>query len=415
MWDAGDHAYLVTVDNLEGPDVDIFDISDPAHPVKVGGVQPGRAFAGIIPEPVNGHGRVVPPRRDRRGDRRRQVMSVSYWDGGYVMLDVTDPANATYIADSDFAAVDRRLSRRGRPSCRRATPTRPSSPSTTSYLITADEDFNPYTAAAQNSMTARPSSRDAGIDSRRSSPARSSRARQSSSGGPVPATRAVRGRLVGTQIAVVERGRVHLYREGAASRRRRLRGHPRLEPDRRRRLQEALGMRVEGTTRLRLRGRMTGFALLRRGRYNEAACVAGNAGAQAPIALGTLGDTVARVVLRRLGLRPPVRERRGQAPGARHLRHSRGPRPGLRQGFGDLSVHEVAMSQWMPTGRYLSYYSGGFRVMKSWATEIVEVGHFIAAGGNNFWGVQVFEHDGVEYVLASDRDYGLYIFKYTGP
>jgi hypothetical protein len=28
------------------------------------------------------------------------------------------------------------------------------------------------------------------------------------------------------------------------------------------------------------------------------------------------------------------------------------------------------------------------------------------------WGVQVFEHGGVEYVAASDRDDGLYIFRH---
>ena len=47
--------------------------------------------------------------------------------------------------------------------------------------------------------------------------------------------------------------------------------------------------------------------------------------------------------------------------------------------------------------------------------DIVERGHFIDDGGNNFWGVQVFERDGIEYVAASDRDFGLYIFRYTGP
>ena len=39
---------------------------------------------------------------------------------------------------------------------------------------------------------------------------------------------------------------------------------------------------------------------------------------------------------------------------------------------------------------------------------------YIDVGGNNFWGVQVFQHDGQEYVAASDRDFGLYIFRYTG-
>jgi len=43
------------------------------------------------------------------------------------------------------------------------------------------------------------------------------------------------------------------------------------------------------------------------------------------------------------------------------------------------------------------------------------VGRFIDSGGNNFWGVQVFNRGGQEYVAASDRDFGLYIFRYTGP
>jgi len=66
---------------------------------------------------------------------------------------------------------------------------------------------------------------------------------------------------------------------------------------------------------------------------------------------------------------------------------------------------------------YFSYYSGGFRVLRIVDDELVEVGAFIddtGDKGNNFWGVQVFEHEGVEYVAASDRDYGLYIFEYTG-
>ena len=63
---------------------------------------------------------------------------------------------------------------------------------------------------------------------------------------------------------------------------------------------------------------------------------------------------------------------------------------------------------------YFSYYAGGFRVAKIKDGNLREVGSFIARGGNNFWGVQVLRRGGEEYVLASDRDYGLYIFEYTG-
>ncbi len=67
---------------------------------------------------------------------------------------------------------------------------------------------------------------------------------------------------------------------------------------------------------------------------------------------------------------------------------------------------------------YLSYYAAGLRVIDVASGELVEKGAFIdddAPGGNNFWGVEVFTAaaDGQEYVAASDRDLGLYIFKHT--
>jgi len=77
-------------------------------------------------------------------------------------------------------------------------------------------------------------------------------------------------------------------------------------------------------------------------------------------------------------------------------------------------VHEVATSQTRADLAYFSYYAGGFRVTKIVNDRLVEVGHFIDQGGNNFWGVQVFQQGGQEYVAASDRDLGLYIFRYTG-
>jgi hypothetical protein len=45
-----------------------------------------------------------------------------------------------------------------------------------------------------------------------------------------------------------------------------------------------------------------------------------------------------------------------------------------------------------------------------------EVGHYIDPDGNNFWGVALAEdQNGDRIVLASDRDFGLFIFRYTGP
>ena len=47
---------------------------------------------------------------------------------------------------------------------------------------------------------------------------------------------------------------------------------------------------------------------------------------------------------------------------------------------------------------------------------ITEVGRYIDPEGNNFWGVALAEDpNGDRIILASDRDYGLFIFRYTGP
>jgi hypothetical protein len=62
---------------------------------------------------------------------------------------------------------------------------------------------------------------------------------------------------------------------------------------------------------------------------------------------------------------------------------------------------------------YLSYYAGGLRVVEYGEEGLTEVSAFIDEGGNNFWGVEVWHDEhGTKYVLASDRDFGLYVFRY---
>jgi hypothetical protein len=100
--------------------------------------------------------------------------------------------------------------------------------------------------------------------------------------------------------------------------------------------------------------------------------------------------------------------------------------PAFTSGFGDLTVHEVEVPRGDPNEgdladdadsglAYFSWYSGGFRVAEFDGTGIHEVGAFIDQGGNDFWGVALAEDpNGDRIVLASDRDFGLYIFRYTG-
>jgi hypothetical protein len=100
--------------------------------------------------------------------------------------------------------------------------------------------------------------------------------------------------------------------------------------------------------------------------------------------------------------------------------------PDFAAGFGDLTVHEVEVPRGDPNEggpntdddalAYFSWYSGGFRVIDITApAQPMEVGHYIDPNGNNFWGVALAEdQNGERIVLGSDRDFGLFIFRFTG-
>jgi hypothetical protein len=105
-WDTGPKAYAVLADNEDftDGDVDIFDITDPRNPLKIRETglddwpeaQDNLAFG----EQTFIHDVVV-----RRAEGK-WLMLISYWDAGYVILDVTNPAAPVYLRDSDFPATD---------------------------------------------------------------------------------------------------------------------------------------------------------------------------------------------------------------------------------------------------------------------------------------------------------------------
>ena len=89
--------------------------------------------------------------------------------------------------------------------------------------------------------------------------------------------------------------------------------------------------------------------------------------------------------------------------------------PDYAVGFGDLTVHEQAADPTEPL-TYSSYYAGGMRVFSFEGGKITPQGAFIDQDGNNFWGTEQFTtKDGERLIAGSDRDYGLYLFRYTGP
>jgi hypothetical protein len=152
------------------------------------------------------------------------------------------------------------------------------------------------------------------------------------------------------------------------------------------------------------------------GTYDDAACLAATADELAPIEIGTVGEVVRlKYAFNGWGYVHLFSNGEGKLQELDTFAIPEGHDQSLAAGHGDLTVHEVAMSQRSEALAYFSYYSGGLRVARIVNGRLEETGRFIDQGGNNFWGVQVWEKDGKEYVLASDRDYGLYIFEYTGP
>ncbi len=414
-WDAGDKAYAVMVDNDEGADVDIVDITDPRKPKLIAEFDLDERFPQIVQNTPASLVQVFLHDVIVKEIAGRQIMLVSYWDGGYVKLDVTDPINPQYLADSDFTSPDvELLARSGLSENPEGNAHQAEFTKDNTHIIAADEDFSPtFTAASSDdggSFFAVPGDTTPNVAA----------AGQSLIGATKYVGRACLGDAAvpagnGTQIAVVARG-VCTFTEKLAN-------------------VEAAGgyvaaiivnregfdgcgafaMAVEGNIPAVSVERSVGYGLFDQAGYNGASCLAGVANELPGVALGAIGDIV--TLTSRFdgwGYVHLYTNNNGKLVESDTYAIPEAMDPAYADGFGDLSVHEVAVSLQRNDLAYLSYYAGGIRVLKVVGGQLTEVGRFIDERGNNFWGVQTFIHNGVEYVAASDRDHGLYIFKYTG-
>jgi len=412
-WDAGAKAYAVIVDNEEGTDVDIIDITDPKKARLIAEYDLDETFPQITQAGLDEiflHDMVV---KEIAG---RQVMLLSYWDAGYVQIDVTDPLNIAYLSDSDFTTPDPEAAESGLTVPPEGNGHQAEFTGDNAYVIGADEDFGPFALLAENVTDGTEIHASQGSDTPPLGEGQVVTGVSKFAGRACDADPAVLpGDPSVVDIAVVERG-VCTFSEKvanviAAGGYDAVLIFNRTGTDA---CDGALGMSVEGDIyTFGVAPRSEGFAIFDT-TYDDAACLAGTGPAQLPVAIGTTGDTVTFASYFdgwgyvQLFDAATMTERDTYAIPEAHD-------PAYASGFGDLSVHEVATSHQQDDLAYFSYYSGGFRVTRIVDDELVEVGNFIDEGGNNFWGVEVFEHEGVEYVAASDRDFGLYIFRYTGP
>ncbi len=411
-WQDGAKAYAVMVDNEEFADVDIVDITNPRKP-KLIAEHDLEARFGVSEDDarlseVFLHDMVV---KEING---QQIMLLSYWDGGYVLLDVDDPINPVHIANSDFGSADPLLAD-GEVVFPEGNAHQAEFNLGNDLVIAADEDFSPYALIADNTTDGTALTASPGSDTPPLTPG------EQISGTAVFAGRACNGDAIvgapagiGTAIAVVERGACDFTDKVAnvetAGGYDAILIFNRTAEDG---CESSLGMTVAGgIPTFGVAPRSEGFEIFGAA-YDEAVCLAGDGTQLAPIALGAQGDTLEFEAyfdgwgfVRLLDATDMSEIDAYAIPESRNSAYA--------SGFGDLSVHEVAASRQDPGLAYLSYYAGGLRVVEVDAlTGITEVAAFIDEGGNNFWGIETFEQDGVEYIAASDRDKGLYIFKYT--
>ena len=436
MWRAGAKVYLVGVDNDEQTrtDLDIFDITDPTAPKAVAEYDLDQEFGLFEPGEE-----VLDNDRDVDGNYLNTLlhdmvvkeingvptMLASYWDGGYVMLDVSDPANAQYIGDTTFKATD--------PLTGLQKSTGNAHQAEFSYdnrfILGADEDFNTHRALGR-------------VDPGGPDDFAFESFGPADAGPPFTADTVLDGQTVfagkgcapanypdnvggdPTKIALIERGGACAFRTMVQSAE--ARGYRTLlmfNDNTAGQGCEWLGViplqGYTGNTMMLFIPRTIGMRLL--GAYNPQTykCTEGNNANTTPAPAAPMNGK--RVTLRALfdgwGYAHLYRTGSGKLTEVDAYAVDEALDEDFATGFGDLSIHEWATD---PNANiaYSSYYGAGLRVVRFGDSGIEETGHFVDDGGNNFWGVEQFTTDEQQprrLIAASDRDFGLYIFRYTGP
>ena len=413
VWQQGDRAFAVQVDDYEVGDVDIFEITNPRAPRHIAEVglpnwpqAQNAQSAGMGTFPASLHHDVQV--RNIGGSWR---MVLSYWDAGYIVLDVDDPANPRFIEDSDFPDPDT------------LTAFRPPEGNahyaewdrTGRFLLAADEDFDPFRLQGRiasgpfsgETFTAPQGTATPPVD--RDNPLVGPTYFVGRACDPL----AVPAAPSDDAIAVIERGDCGFTVKAASVEARGYQGgivfnSEAGDPP----CEESIGMVVAGVIpMLGVVPRSLGFRILGITGYDPADCPDEDA-SQPPLpSPGTPGARVdIRVLFDGWGYMRLIDANTLAEIDAYAVPEALDER--FAEDFGALSIHETAAD---PTHdlAYLSWYDAGFRVMAFGAGGLQEVGHFIDDGGNDFWGVHVHTTPGGErLVLASDRDYGLYVFRY---
>jgi len=424
-WQAGKRAFAIIVDNEEVTDVDIMEITDPANPVHIKEVSildwPGAHSPLANGESVFLHDMVV-----KKVGANYQAL-LSYWDAGWIVLNVNDPANPVFVNDSNYPDPDALLGF----SPPEGNAHQAEWSQNNKYIIGTDEDFSPNRLRFE--ITSGPNAGFYGggefswtVPISESNPFSGSTVWGGSgceedTNGNGTSDRAEVPSQASTGAAAIAfvRGTCFFSKKVESGQ---LAGYD-----------QVIIVQSHGGTRNGLTP--NGFTCGSQGNvftvtasaicvghraghllFNDTAEYTGSPeGADFP-AIGTLGGSVSATTT-------------FDGWGAIHLLDGKSLQtldsfaidetidPAHATGSGTMSVHEVAMDKELDLG-YLAWYDAGIRVVSFGPEGIEEVGHYVAEGGNDFWGVEAHRLPGdpteQTYILGSDRDSGLWIFRYTG-
>jgi hypothetical protein len=422
IWQAGAKAYAVQVDNQELHDVDIFDITNPRAPQPVVEYDLAAAFPQIVSNSAWGdsifhHDMVV------KNIGGKVMLFASYWDAGYVQVDITDPLKPVYVGDSDFASKD---------------PLTPGEPPEgnghqgelsfdNKYFLAADEDFGPYRVVLKPTTgpyanqqypvgQATESSGQLGPDATVAGKSYYiGRACGQTGGDTLPAPPQA------NTIAIIQRGTCTFQEktESAAAA-----GYVAAVIFN----STAAGNGCDSLVTMAFTNynggipamfvaRSVGFKLLKA--YDPAtyACTPGDPAnsTAAPAGPSNGEDINMSNYFDGWGYAHLYETKAGKWSSKGEWAVPEAIDSRFASGFGALSIHEHATD---PT-EYLSYvanYAAGMRVLKFGPGGLEQMGAFIDKDGNDFWGVEQFTTgDGKRLFLGSDRDYGLYVLEYVGP
>ena len=449
-------AYLVTQDEEDLRDLDIYDITNPRSPRLLSELDLNTFDVAQPPLNLadsNLHDMTVKCMpADSAAYPGRCVMIASYWDGGFVLLDVTDPANPQFILDTDYATIDPELADPSNPNVpagsRGLTPEgnahQAEFTADNRFFIGTDEDFSPYRARV---VTDDGGIYDAGefgwtvpigdLYGTLNGPTVFGGYGCPDDRGSIP-NASVLGTLAADEeaILVLQRGPL---------------GDPSQSGDACFFSEKVETAQLLGYDAVIIANHHTGalggagpdtYFCGGQGHIFEieisALCVGHRAMhelfddaasftyPEATPAVGTLGDKVTVTTqFDGWGYVHLFDALTGQDLDTFAIPEAMDP--AFATGYGDLSVHEVAADPIDPSIVYLSYYSGGVLALQircsnpadTSTCRLVEVGSYLDPAGNDFWGVEVIpnpEEDpdvaGDEvFILASDRDSGLFILR----